>query len=171
MICTTYRLIGDLPFSGSTIQEIIRNNKECLITYDASDWSNITTEGKDITMRMLEKDPKTRITAKEALDHSWFTLEQTECSKLSMAQENIRKYCNGGRFNVEKIKPEFGLITIAPDSSDSPISSSSSPFWDSSNNIDLSQPFDYSKDCSKYQVKINIKYIDAKFRRRCINQY
>lgn len=99
-------------------------------------------------MRMLEKNPKMRISAKEALDHPWFTLEQTGHNKLSIAQENIQKYCNGGRFNVKKIKPEFGLISAVPDSIDSPISSGSLPFWDSNNDIDLSQPL----DSSKYQV-------------------
>lgn len=109
--------------------------------YVASDWINITAEGREITSKMLEKSPKMRISAKEALDHPWFTLEQTGDNRLSIAQENINKYCNNGRFNVEKIKPKFGLVRacIPQDPCDSPVASGSSD-WDSFNNIDLSQP-------------------------------
>ena len=116
-----------------------------------SDWANITAEGKDLTFRMLERNPRLRISAKEALDHPWFTLEQTGHSKLSMAEENMLKYCNGGRFNVEKIKPVFGCVSVfaGNDSSDSPASSGSSPDWDSSENADLSQP------CNKLKLMFN----------------
>lgn len=114
---------------------------------DPSIWSSTTAEAKDLTLRMLEKDQQLRITAKEALDHPWFTLEQTDRNRLPIAQENMRKYCNGARFNVEKIKPEFGFVpaVAACDSSDSPASSGSSPDWDLSSAIDLSQPFDRYK--------------------------
>eukprot|EP00826_Nyctotherus_ovalis_P010352 TRINITY_DN12739_c0_g1_i4.p1 TRINITY_DN12739_c0_g1~~TRINITY_DN12739_c0_g1_i4.p1 ORF type:complete len:374 (-),score=83.88 TRINITY_DN12739_c0_g1_i4:70-1191(-) len=127
-------LLGDLPFDGSIIQEIVRNNRECNVRRHTSDWARITPEGKDLTLRMLEKDPRLRITAKEALDHPWFMLEQTEHNKLSIAQENMQKYCNGGRFNVERIKPEFGLLPASPvhDSCDSPGSSGSLLDWEPS---------------------------------------
>lgn len=121
-----------MPFDGASIQEIVRNNRECNVRCCAEDWARITPEGKDLTLRMLEKDPKLRVTAKEALDHPWFTLEQTEHNKLSIAQENMQKYCNGGRFNVERIKPEFGQLPASPvhDSCDSPGSSGSLPDWE-----------------------------------------
>jgi serine/threonine protein kinase len=98
---------------------------------------NITTEGKELTLRMLERDPKLRISAKEALDHSWFTLEQTG-NKLSIAQENMKKYCNGERFNVEKIKPVFGFAPVVP--AVDPCSSGSLPEWDSCEVLEKCKP-------------------------------
>lgn len=63
---------------------------------------------------MLEKNPKTRISAKEALGHAWFTQELTDCTTLSTAQINMRKYNGDKFFNVEKIKPEFVTVTCTP---------------------------------------------------------
>jgi serine/threonine protein kinase len=117
------------------------------VKYAAPDWTSITAEAKDLTLRMLEKNPALRISAKEALDHPWFTLEQTGHSKLSMAEENMLKYCNDARFNMGMIKPAFGFVLgfIGNDSSDSPRSSGSSSGWDSGEIIDLNQPFDKYK--------------------------
>jgi hypothetical protein len=61
--------------------------------------------------------PEERITAKDALSHPWFTLENIGSSLLSDAQANMKKYHDGlneNRFNVGKIKPEFSMITCSP---------------------------------------------------------
>lgn len=63
---------------------------------------------------MTEKDPKIRISAKEALLHPWFTMECTGSNALSITKENINKYCNEGYFDVENIKPEFNVIRYCP---------------------------------------------------------
>ena len=115
------------------MSEILENNRKGIVEYDISDWSKITIEGKELTMKLLEKNAEQRITAKEALDHPWFTMEEAVATNLSMAQMNMKKYCNIENFNVEMIKPEFGPIILAPDS-DSVGFSSSSPNWD--DNID-----------------------------------
>ena len=73
-------------------------------------WKSISNEAKDLVKKMLEKDPKLRICTKEALNHSWFTSQTTSANELSIAEENINKYCNEGYFNVESIKPEFSTI-------------------------------------------------------------
>ena len=53
----------------------------------------------DILMKMLAKDPKNRISAKECLEHSWIvsggTTEHTEkqpVAMLSSAQENMKRF-------------------------------------------------------------------------------
>ena len=35
-------------------------------------WQKVSEEGKDLTRKLLVKDPKTRLSAMEALDHPWF---------------------------------------------------------------------------------------------------
>ena len=35
-------------------------------------WDDVSTEAKDLIMRLLDKNPLTRLSATEALDHSWF---------------------------------------------------------------------------------------------------
>jgi len=77
-------------------------------------WKHISSEGHDLVKRMLDENPKTRISIKEALAHSWFTLEHTSGSILSIAQENMKKYCNENIFNLGKKKPEFSMVTCSP---------------------------------------------------------
>jgi serine/threonine protein kinase len=74
----------------------------------------VSPEGRDLAAKMLAKDPAERVTAKKALAHNWFTLEHTSNATLSDACENMKKYRDENRFNVQKIKPEFSMITCSP---------------------------------------------------------
>ena len=85
---------------------------ECEITFDAPVWKQISSEGKDLTMKMIEKDPNLRISAKDALNHTWFMIEHLDKNSLSLMQENVSKYA--GYFDVETIKPKFGQIKFVP---------------------------------------------------------
>lgn len=82
-------------------------NMECHIYLKNIHWPHISSEGKDIIKKMLEKDPQVRISAKEALAHPWFTLEYIETKELAAPHYNIKKYCRESKFNVERIKPNF----------------------------------------------------------------
>ena len=103
--------MGDLPFPGVTLKEIMTNNEACNIVHDELNWMRITEEGKDLIQRMMNKNPETRMNIKEILEHSWFTMELITINNLSNAQSNINKYCNEKMFNIERIKPEFGFYT------------------------------------------------------------
>ena len=107
-------MIGTAPFIGKNVNEILSKNKECNIAFDSSLWTQISSEGLDLVKRMLDPNPATRITAKEALSHAWFTLEHISNSMLTIAQENMKKYCSEKVFNVEKIKPNFSMVTCSP---------------------------------------------------------
>jgi serine/threonine protein kinase len=77
----------------------------------------VSPEAKDLVMKMVAKDPKNRVTASQALEHSWFKMDHNETCILSNAQENMKKYhnkLNENRFNVGKIKPEFSMVTCTP---------------------------------------------------------
>lgn len=101
--------MGDLPFPGLSLKEIMNNNEACNIVYDELNWIRITEEGKDLIKRMMNKNPELRINIKEILEHPWFTMELITINNLSSAQNNINKYCNENMFNIERIKPEFGF--------------------------------------------------------------
>jgi len=47
-------------------------NKRCDITYHAKYWDKISAEAKDLVHKMLHKDSRQRIGAREALQHQWF---------------------------------------------------------------------------------------------------
>ena len=43
------------------------------LEFDLPCWENISADCKDIINRLLDKDPKTRITLDKALSHKWFS--------------------------------------------------------------------------------------------------
>jgi hypothetical protein len=71
---------------------------------------------------MTMKNPINRLESHEVLQHTWFTKGCNSTSKLSSALMNMQKYSKEyvlkikfcSRFNVEKIKPDFGLLTSHP---------------------------------------------------------
>lgn len=66
-----YLLSGSFPFYGNSRDEVmekITNNK---LNLTDSKWSKISGPGKDLLLNLLNKNPKSRFTASEALKHPW----------------------------------------------------------------------------------------------------
>jgi serine/threonine protein kinase len=66
-------LTGSYPYVGnnfSELRETIQDNHEIKMSQHL--WSHVTDEGKDLVKKLMTLDPKSRITAKDALDHPWF---------------------------------------------------------------------------------------------------
>ena len=51
------------------------------LQYPSPEWDSVTMEAKDLINKMLNRDQNRRITAKEALNHSWI--------KVSSVQVNV----------------------------------------------------------------------------------
>eukprot|EP00943_MAST-04B_sp_MAST-4B-sp1_P001807 g1807.t1 len=64
---------GKLPYTAKTQEETVENIKACknVIGLDDKYWKRCSLECCDIVSRMLDKDPLTRITAAEILNHEW----------------------------------------------------------------------------------------------------
>ena len=71
-------LCGYPPFEGDNNKEIFRNVVKQPLTYDPADWNTISDQAKDLVTKMLQKDPKKRITAQQCLDHPWFARIESE---------------------------------------------------------------------------------------------
>jgi hypothetical protein len=77
----------------------------------------VSAEARELTLRMLQRDPRERLTAQGALEHRWFGLAQNRVSVLSSALDNMKKYHNPqneARFDVAHIKPSFAIPTSTP---------------------------------------------------------
>jgi len=107
-------LTGKLPFSGRNYHEVISKNKEGDIVFEESYWKTLSPEAKDLAQKMVIKDPTARISAKNALQHPWLYKENYSGGILLSAMENMKKYNDKNRFNMEKIKPEFSMVTCTP---------------------------------------------------------
>ncbi|TPP61018.1 Calcium/calmodulin-dependent protein kinase (CaM kinase) II [Fasciola gigantica] len=102
-------LSGHPPFWGksdSALQaKIVRGEYH----YDASSWSSVSFEARDLIDRMLTRHPTQRITAKQALRHQWIQHTELKISKVHLEQtvSQLRK------FNARRKFKAAILTTIA----------------------------------------------------------
>lgn len=71
---TVNRLTGKFVFSGKNYKEILNKNTECIVPYPPQYWAKLSPEARDLAQGMLQKDPSSRLSAVEALQHPWFSL-------------------------------------------------------------------------------------------------
>jgi len=56
-------LCGIPPFNGEEDEEILESVREGQLTFDGEEWNQISYEAKLLISKMLERDPKRRISA------------------------------------------------------------------------------------------------------------
>ena len=76
--------LGKPPFPGSEYNEVLAQNRACKIDFTKDMYQKIPPEWLELMKRLLEKDPKKRINATEALNHEFFVKD----SKLYEAIKN-----------------------------------------------------------------------------------
>ena len=81
-------LTGRPAFPGSNIHEILLKNKKGDVLFPPKYWDKISPDAKDLVIKMLHKDPRQRINAKDALDHPWFHNE-SQINNVLEVSENI----------------------------------------------------------------------------------
>lgn len=64
-------LSGCPPFGGQDESQILSRVKKGTFTYNLPQWSQVSDEAKDLINQMLTYSPKSRCSAKKALDHIW----------------------------------------------------------------------------------------------------
>ncbi|CAK84516.1 unnamed protein product (macronuclear) [Paramecium tetraurelia] len=100
-------LCGLPPFNGEDEEEILENVKEAQLTFDGEEWNQISYEAKLLIKKMLERDPKKRISAEQAQRDPWIT---TYVKKTEMNLPQLTKVLNNLRnFRVEKKFQEAAL--------------------------------------------------------------
>lgn len=66
-------LCGYPPFYSKSNRQTFLRTIRGMYKIEGSDWDQVSLEAKDLVMRMLEKDPRKRITTSEILQHPWIT--------------------------------------------------------------------------------------------------
>lgn len=67
-------LCGYPPFEGDDSTEIFRNVLKQELKFDPEHWRDISNDAKHLISLMLDKNPQTRITAEQCLQHNWFKI-------------------------------------------------------------------------------------------------
>jgi len=72
-VMTYLMLSGSLPFTGKDEHEIAKNVVYSKVNFEKKPiWKEISNEAKDFIVKLLDKNLKTRIEMKAALEHPWF---------------------------------------------------------------------------------------------------
>ncbi|OMJ68257.1 hypothetical protein SteCoe_34339 [Stentor coeruleus] len=71
-------LSGRPPFSGKTDEEIYQKISRGFISFERPEWASISPSAQSLIRKMLQKDPSLRISANEALHHSWIVVNSLD---------------------------------------------------------------------------------------------
>lgn len=86
-------LCGYPPFYAETHPRLYQVIQAGKYSFDEEDWGGISSEAKHLIARLLEMDPRKRITAKEAKCHKWLTNAATNDKALGDKYQNrIRRF-------------------------------------------------------------------------------
>lgn len=82
-------LCGYPPFEGDNNKEIFKRVLQQQLEFDPEDWSDISNEAKHLLTLMLSKDPKSRITIVDCLNHPWFLITNRENLQTNLDYNKI----------------------------------------------------------------------------------
>ncbi|KAL4488264.1 hypothetical protein ABPG73_001675 [Tetrahymena malaccensis] len=101
-------LCGYPPFNGSSDQMITDKVKLGKFGFDTDEWNYVSKEAKEFICKMLEKDPKKRISAYDALNDPWIQKysEKTNCDMPTL----VTSLNNMRNFRAEKKLQEATLM-------------------------------------------------------------
>jgi calcium-dependent protein kinase len=89
-------LVGYPPFNGSDDKKIIEAVKKGKYTLDEPEWDDVSEEAIDLVRKCLTYDPEKRVSASDALEHSWFKKfaksNKVEKSLASKALSNLKNF-------------------------------------------------------------------------------
>ena len=91
-----YLLISGIPpFDGSTENAILESVMEGKVKFKHPEWTYQSVESKHIIKCMLAYDPAVRLSAKECLEHPWFTSNEARSeykAKKSAVLTNLKTF-------------------------------------------------------------------------------
>ena len=70
-----FMLCGKVPFNGKNEKELFENINKGKYDLESYPWGIISENAKDLIKKLLILDTKKRLSAEEALKHSWFNIE------------------------------------------------------------------------------------------------
>lgn len=66
-------LSGSRPFSGKNPDGVLQSIERGGLEFPKREWSNVSEQARSLVRAMLETNPEYRVTAEEAMRHTWFT--------------------------------------------------------------------------------------------------
>jgi calcium-dependent protein kinase len=83
-------LFGKSAFPGTTYNEVLAQNRAANIDFSKEEYKTVGEDALDLLQLMLRKKPTERITAEQALTHSFFSGMDIEEPKVETTTEMIQ---------------------------------------------------------------------------------
>jgi calcium-dependent protein kinase len=90
-------LSGVAPFTGKTEEEILTKSRKGVIRFSGKAWKQVSSDAKDLVVKMLTKDVSRRISAKEAWGCPWVQSSVMEINRTVTLNNEMMK-------NLEKFQ-------------------------------------------------------------------
>jgi len=84
-------LCGAPPFFGQNDQEVLAKVKQGHLTFSPRDWKGISEDAKDLVRMLVKLDPKDRLNAEQALNHSWIKNRAPQASNLELPTNFVHR--------------------------------------------------------------------------------
>ncbi|KAL7542239.1 hypothetical protein ACHAWF_007123 [Thalassiosira exigua] len=81
-------LCGYPPFNGTNSEQTHRAVLRGRYSFPAEEWQGVSREAMDFVVRLLQMDPRRRMTAKEALEHPWI-VEHADIDEAMSEDESL----------------------------------------------------------------------------------
>jgi serine/threonine protein kinase len=83
-------LSGGLPFTGKTHLELFKAIIKGGFDFNATQWDEVSASAKDLISKLLVKDPSSRLSAHDALCHSWIRADEHLLQRNSLLNTSFR---------------------------------------------------------------------------------
>ena len=99
-------LIGSFPFAHDDQQTLFRLICSGKMDTTQPEWNHISDEVKDLLRGLLDVNPLTRLTAADALNHTWFT-SNLDCSSRDLRKSRLRlhNFADALKLDVRTFQP------------------------------------------------------------------
>ena len=104
-------LTGVLPFGGEDDEEIERNIKTAKVSFDHPAFASISKQCKSFISKLLEKNPKSRPSAVEALHHDWIQTHASSHTSRDCIKKSLTKIISSSKSS--KLKQVFSTFIVS----------------------------------------------------------
>jgi calcium/calmodulin-dependent protein kinase I len=115
--CMIFMLMGGYPpFQGENHRELFRRIRAGDFVFHEAYWKNVSVDAKKLISNLLTVNPKLRLTAKKAVDDTWFrvdTADKLRSHDLSLATSKLSEFTNVARARWKKAAQAIGYCATA----------------------------------------------------------
>lgn len=86
-------IAGSPPFEGRCKQVVMQKTCECRLDLEVKPWNRISADCKELLRQLLCRSPHDRVTAEEAIEHSWFRPRVATCAEVKQDNSWPGKIC------------------------------------------------------------------------------